>query len=148
LPAAPAIFGWAPVTPPPETPLWSYSPLEPGIARSSRATSGSDSLAAALDYIYASPLPTPSVTGVVNLQGVVNSQIPINFTFYPVGGGQPFYRTVTPNDDGSYALGILPGNYNVAIVGPRYLQSRRRGNIWRPVPFLRREVTQPRDEVG
>lgn len=63
-----------------------------------------------------------NVTGTVALQGAVNSQQTLIFTFRPTIGSPWFPRYATLNSNGNFTLtNVPPGLYTVAVVGPRYL---------------------------
>jgi hypothetical protein len=65
-----------------------------------------------------------SVAGKVTLAECTNSVQPITFAFRPTSGGAASTQTVTLAADGSYlALNIVPGTYDVAIKGSKWLQT-------------------------
>lgn len=65
-----------------------------------------------------------TITGTVQLQGAVNAQQTLMFTFRPTVGSPSFPRFATLDASGNFTLTNLPPlPYTVAVVGPRYLQS-------------------------
>jgi serralysin len=67
---------------------------------------------------------TPTtVSGIVSLQSIVNSVVPLTFEFRPQPSGTILSRSVTLDATGSYTLeGVPTGSYEVAIKGTRWLR--------------------------
>jgi hypothetical protein len=64
-----------------------------------------------------------SVAGTITLAECTNSVQPITFDFKPTSGGEANTQMVTLAADGSYlALNIVPGTYDVAIKGSKWLR--------------------------